>query len=156
VKGFVSVLLCVFAILGSAVACLAVDEIEARSAITEAEQRVSVCYHSVTEAQNAGANVSELLSVLNDAGMSLSRARLGLQNRDFSAAYNLAVECKNRLNGFEDQTDLLRGSAVQQRSSDFLVNVVGSGIGAIFTVVVGLWLWFFLKKRHSSAEVTAQ
>jgi hypothetical protein len=123
------------------------SESDAGSAIAQAEQRIEVCYSAALDAEKAGANVTDLLSVLDGAGMSLSEARVDFQNASFDSAYNLAVQSNSTLNGFEVQAFSLRDAAAQQRYVDFAVNVVGSTVGTVTVIVVGLLVWFGVKKR---------
>jgi len=46
---------------------------DAAGAIASAKQQIIVCYDSARQAEAAGANISSLTSVLNDAGQLLSR-----------------------------------------------------------------------------------
>lgn len=135
-------------LVGSAAVCIGVGEVEARSAVGEAEQKVNVGYVAVAEAQKAGANVTDLLLVLDDAGVLLSRAHLALEKGDFDLAYALAVESKAKLDGFDVEANALRDSASQARSMDFAVNVVGSGVGSVVVVAVGFLVWRLLKKKY--------
>lgn len=130
-------------------------ESDASSAIVQAEQRIEGCYSAAADAEKAGANVTGLLSVLDDAGMLLSKAKLAFQNGDFDSAYGLAVQSNSTLTGFEAQAGSLRNTAAQQGRVDFLVNVVGSTAGTFAVIVIGLLLWFSLKKRYEkSGSVT--
>jgi hypothetical protein len=128
--------------------CSASAEDDARSAITVAKQRITVCYVAVAEADKAGANVSNLLSTLDAAGMNVSRADLAFQNGNFTSAYDLAVQSQGALEGFETQANSIREAAERSSSVDFWVNVVGSSTGAVAVVVGSFALWLLLKKRY--------
>lgn len=129
--------------------CLASTEAEAGSAIADAEQRVNACYVAVANAEKAGGNVTALLSVLDDAGMLLSKAHLAFQVGDFDSAFAFAGQSKAKLEGFESSASSVRDAAAQARSRDFYVNVVGSAAGTVAVVVVGFVLWRFLKKKYA-------
>ncbi|MGB9854913.1 MAG: hypothetical protein ACPLRY_08970, partial [Candidatus Bathyarchaeales archaeon] len=98
----------------------------------------------------AGANVSELLGVLNEAGWFLSRAKLAYSQGDFGSATAYANECQSMLDGFVDRADVLRREAEAAGRWDFMVNFVGSAVGAVCVVVGGFAVWVFLKRREKS------
>jgi hypothetical protein len=139
----------VLGLAGLAAVCYAAGEADARSAVANADQRVSACYLAVADAQKAGANVSGLVSTLNDAGLLLSRAHLALAGGNFDSASALATQCVAKLDGFEGGADGLRVSASQARFMDFVVNIVGSAVGAVVVVVGGVLIWLYLKGRNA-------
>jgi hypothetical protein len=125
---------------------------DAGLAIAQAEHRIEVCYSAAADAAKAGANVTGLLSVLNESGMLLSKAKLAFQNGDYDSAYSLAVQSNTTLTGFEAQAGSLRDTAAQQGRMDFLVNVVGSTAGTFAVIVIGLSVWFYLKRRPEKSR----
>jgi hypothetical protein len=124
------------------------SEETAALAITEAEETVASAYEAVLEAEKAGANVTNLLNVLNEAGILLSKAHLAYDMGDFDSARDFAVWCKGNLTGFVDEAEALKQSAIQRRYWDFTVNVVGSAVGAVAVVVGGFASWTFLKRKY--------
>jgi hypothetical protein len=128
--------------------CHGAAESDARAAVTEAQERISVCYNAAADAAKAGANVTSLLSTLNDAGNSLSKAELALGQGDFSSAYNLANESEGKLNGFENVASGLKDSAVKAGNWDFQVNVVGSSVGSVIVLASGFVVWYLLRKKY--------
>ncbi len=139
---------CILFLMFSLPLCSASTEDDARSAISFAKERIVVCYVAVAEADEAGANVSNLLSVLDEAGMDVSGADLAFQNGNFTSAYDLAVQSQVALEGFETQANSIKEAAERSSSVDFWVNVVGSSAGTVGVVVGGFAVWFWLKKRH--------
>lgn len=125
---------------------------EAESAIQSAESVVLNYYMAVFEADKAGANVSSLLQVLNEAGWLLSRARVTYNNGDFNSAYDYAINCTQILDGRVDKANSLRLEAEKARQMDFLINYVGSAVGAAAIVVGGYAFWVFLKRREKTVE----
>lgn len=144
---YLTLCLCVLLIARSVTYSFATSESEASSAITQAQQTINACYSAASNAEKAGANVTSLLSILDEAGMNLSEAQLAFQNGNYGSAYTLAVQSNTTLNGFESQADSLRNTATQQGLADFDVNVVGSTVAAIAVVVIGLLIWTYLKNR---------
>jgi len=153
---FVSVLICFFILLFFSVfwsgLVLGYAEDEAREKIELAESEVLSCYSAVFEAEKAGANVSGLLVVLNEAGGFLSMAKFAYQGGDFDSAFNNASLCLSRLAGFVDHADVLRVEAEQAAYYDFMVNFVGSGVGALCVVVCGFVVWKILGKGGKAGE----
>jgi len=130
-------------------ACLAVDEGQARSAIVEADQTIRDCYLAVAPADKAGGNISDMLSVLQDAGMLLSRADLALERGDFDSAYNLAVQSKARLGGFIAEANSVKDKAEHSGFVDFMINIVGSSAGTVAVVFGSFAVWFWLNRRYA-------
>ena len=143
---FVLVLVLAFSFVS--ISCFGASSEDAFSAISDAEDRIVVCYRAVAEADRAGANVSSLSGVLNEAGWLLSRAKLAYSQGDFDSAVVYANECLFMLDGFVDEAEGLRRSAEAAAHWDFMVNFVGSAVGAICVVVCGYALWVFLKRRE--------
>ena len=129
-------------------ACLAVDESQARSAIVEADQMIKDSYLAVAPADKARGNISDMLSVLQDAGMLLSRADLALERGDFDSAYNLAVQSKARLDGFIAEANSVKDTAEHSGFMDFMINMVGSSVGTVGVVVGSFAVWFWLNRRY--------
>lgn len=127
-------------------------EADARSAIVAAENRVVDCYTAVLDAEEAGANVTGLLRVLNEAGELLSWAKLTYSAGDFDSALDFAVRSQEKLNGIVAETDLLRKTAAQQRYWDFMFNVAGSFVGTGLVVCGGFVVWFLLKRKYDETE----
>jgi len=138
----------VVSVVGVSLPCFGVGSGDAFSAISDADGQVVVCYRAVADAERAGANVSSLLEVLNEAGWLLSRAKLAYSQGDFDSAVVYANECLFMLDGFVDEAEGLRRSAEAAAHWDFMVNFVGSAVGAICVVVCGYALWVFLKRRE--------
>ncbi|MEM3551694.1 MAG: hypothetical protein QXV01_11465 [Candidatus Bathyarchaeia archaeon] len=130
------------------------DEDEARAAVETVEGEVLSCYRAVADAQAAGANVSDLLSTLNEAEWLLSKAKLAYSQKDFNSTVVYTEECLSLLGNFVEQAEVLRQDAEAANRWDFMVNFVGSGAGAVCVIVGGSALWTFLKKREEVKEKT--
>lgn len=132
----------------------ATDEAEAHSSITAAEEKILECYKAAREANKAGANVTTLLSTLNKAGESLSKAKVAYTQGNYSLALNLSRQSMDMLNDFVTKAEELKTQAEQARHWDFMVNIVGSSVGAVALIVASFILWTLLKKREESKEKT--
>jgi flagellar basal body-associated protein FliL len=125
---------------------------EAAASISSAQKRIIDCYNAVKVAETAGANISVLTNELNEAGSLLSQAQLSYSKSDFDEATNYAVQSQNQLETFVGEADSLMQTASQQRSRDFLINFVGSIVGAFAVVVVGFMVWFLLKRKCGTGD----
>jgi hypothetical protein len=123
---------------------------EAQSAIATAQTELIVCYQAVANASNAGANVTSLVYVLDQAGGNLSLADLAYKNGDNASAQTYANQSLNLLiqNDVIARADALKSSASQARFWGFMVNVVGSSVGAVAVVIGGFVVWAFLKRKY--------
>jgi hypothetical protein len=134
--------------------CFGVNDEDALSAISSAEDEVLACYQAAADAERAGANVSDLLNVLNEAGWLLSRAKIAYNQGDFDSAFALANESQTKLSGFKAWAEDLKQKAEQANERDFMINFVGSPVGAICIVFGGFVLWTLLKGREKVKEKT--
>jgi hypothetical protein len=123
---------------------------EAQSAIAAAQRELIICYKAVANASSAGANVTALIQVLDEAGGNLSLADLAYKNGDNASAQSYAVESLNLLvnNNVTTRAASLRNSAASARFLGFMINVVGSLVGALDVVVAGFVVWTFLKRKY--------
>lgn len=130
--------------------CLVVAGQTDAAAIASAKAQIVTCYQAARDAEGAGANISSLTVILNDAGALLSRAELAYSMNDSDGALSLAVQSQGKLDGFVSEANALRATAVQQRNLDFYVNVVGSAVGAFAVVGGAVAVWVFLRRRYEA------
>ncbi len=129
---------------------------DAAGAIALARQRLITCYDSTRQAESAGANISSLTSVLNDAGNLLSQSDMAYSQDNFEAAQTFASQCEQRLENFVSDAHVLKDAAVQQRNFDFWVNAVGSVAGTFVVIAAGFAIWRVVKKGHLANEVETE
>lgn len=127
------------------------DQTDAAAAIASAKEQILTCYQAAKDAEGAGANITALVAVLNDAGTLLSRADFAYSISDFDTARNLAVQSQSTLDNFVSEANTLKETATQQRNNDFLINVVGSLVGAFAVVGAGVATWIFLRRKYETA-----
>ncbi len=123
------------------------------SVISSARQQLISCYDAAKAAEAVGANISSLTSVLNEAGSLLSQSELAYSKGDFGTAQSLATQSSQRLGGFVSMANSLRDSAVQQGNYDFWINTVGSSVGALVVILIGLQIWRASNRRGMRVEV---
>lgn len=117
-------------------------------AVSNAETRVIDCYRALYEAEMDGANVTEMVGVLNSAGWLLSKAKLAYHSGDYEFAIKYASECLSMLEGFIERAEILRLKAKEAGWRDFMFNFVGSSIGALCIVTGSYAVWLYLTRRE--------
>jgi hypothetical protein len=122
-------------------------------AISSAQNTLAQCYDAARAAESAGANISQLTSRLNSAGLLLSRAELANSVGDFGSANSLAAQSQSELASFVSDAVSLQSSAERSRSFEFLLNVVGSVAGTIAVLVGSFVIWVLLKRRYGTSGV---
>jgi hypothetical protein len=128
------------------------NEADVARAISSAKSTMLSCYSAAKEAEAAGANITAIVGTLNEAGSLLSHAELAYSAGDFDAALSFAVQSQNTLNSFIEEANALKETGTQQQITDFLINVVGSILGAFAVLAAGFVVWLFLKKKYVPAE----
>jgi hypothetical protein len=123
---------------------------DAASAISAAQSKLVQCYDAARAAEAASANISQLTSRLNSAGLLLSRAQLAYSDADFGSAQSLAVQSQNELANFVSDANSLQTSAAQSRTFDFLLNFVGSVVGTVGVIVGSVVVWVLLKRKYGN------
>ena len=131
------------------------EQTDASAAITSAKGQIVTCYQAARDAEGAGANITSLTATLNDAGALLSQAESAYSTSNFDAARNLAVQSQGILGNLVSEANALKQTATQRRTQDFLINVVGSLIGAFAVMGAGVAIWLFLKKRSAQSGAGA-
>jgi hypothetical protein len=118
------------------------------SDIERAEDAMISAYEAVSDAEHAGANVSGLLTRLNDAGEYLANANIwyGLKNLDNATrfsnlCYDVAEEVRNEAYELENK-------AFGLRSTCLVLTTIGSFIAVIIIVFVSLFGWRAFKRRY--------
>ena len=124
----------------------------ASDAISLARSAILDGYAAVKAAESAGANVTILVGTLNEAGSLLSQAEHAYSTSDFNTALNLATQSQNRLTNVIEDANTLQDTATQQQNMDFLLNVVGSILGAFAVIAAGVAAWFYLKRKYEKTE----
>jgi hypothetical protein len=148
---FLGVLVLPLLLAGFSSVVLAASESDARLSVEAAGNRIVECYEAAANASGAGANVTGLLGNLSVAGDLFSRADLAFRRGNFESAVALANRSQEELNGFVVDANVLRDAAVQERYWSFMINIVGSAVGAVATVCGGFAVWVMLKRRLDKA-----
>jgi hypothetical protein len=132
------------------------NQLQALSAMAEAEADVVSAYQAVANADAAGANVSDLMVRLNEAGDYLTRAHAAYARGDSDSALELANSCQEKLVGFVADADAFAEVAVRDNNLDFFVNVVCSIVGSVGVVCGGFFVWLYIDRKHGKNGSQAQ
>ena len=135
---------CLFLLLSSATVCVATGESEAAARVSEAESAVNSTYAAVQNAEKAGANVTGLLSALNETVELLSEAEIAYKNGNLDGAVYNADQCIALANGTLNDALALKSSASESAQKVFWSTLLYSlaGADAFAVVLVLLWSWF--------------
>jgi hypothetical protein len=154
IRGFaVTLLLCMLTVSACSVAFASVQD-DAKKNIAEANTSLIASYSAVSAAEKAGANVTDLTNVLNAAGVWLSDAELNYAQGNYGTAETQALYSQEQANGVTSAANSFANSASQAGYQSFLINIVGSLMGAVAVVLVALGLWNVFEKRQEKAGKT--
>lgn len=118
------------------------------SNVTSAENAIISAYRAVLEAEQAGANVTDLLAKLNKAGEDLAVARMLYRNGDFDRAIDLANSSRNIGEEVQNAAHQLRDLTWNEGVQRMWFTMLSSVFGIILVVLGSLWVWRFLKRRY--------
>ncbi|MDH7563433.1 MAG: hypothetical protein QHH24_00915 [Candidatus Bathyarchaeota archaeon] len=128
--------------------CYAVDKPDADKALKDvAEGIVSACL-VVAEAENAGANVSELLADLESATAKLAEAYNAYRAENYDGAYFHAQNCSSIIANTASEAAVLKSEAQQNRDGRLFLTAALSSVGLSMLFVLGLFFWRFMKDRY--------
>lgn len=126
---------------------------DAAGAIASAKQEIVVCFEAARGAEAAGANITGLTAILNDAGGLLSSAESAYAAGDSGAASAFAVQSVGRLDGFVSAANALKAAAEQEGSFDFWVHFVVSIAGTFLVLGCSYAVWVLLRRRYGGVAV---
>jgi len=115
-------------------------------------------YDAAREAEAAGANITTLTRVLNEAGLLFSQAEFAFSVGDFfGCAGIMRFRRSKQTRGFCSDAEALKIAGEGQRNQDFLINVVGSTVGNGCCSGWELWIVVFpeeeIPKRWRAREL---
>jgi hypothetical protein len=117
---------------------------EASLAIGEADSALRRAFEAVLEAERAGANVSDLIVKLDEAGGLLAEAENAYRVGNFSEAVSKADKCSMLADGVVGEALSLKSSALADAQKATLQTLTFSCVGgvAFLTVLFFVWGWF--------------
>ena len=119
---------------------------------TQAEETVASAYEAVLEAEQAGANVSELLDQLNVAGEYLTEANMLYRVGDFDGAVHSADMARSRAEEVRRSAEELKIDAYESWIASLLIRITSSIVG-IIVVILGTFIAWRVFKRHYFRQV---
>ena len=125
------------------------DQSSASTAIASAKSKFAECFNAATSAEAAGANISELTSILNGAGSLFSQAELSYSSGNFSSAEALAIQSQNELSNFVSTASSLQSTAAQKQNVNFFLNFVSPITGAVAVIVGSFVVWDLLRRKYA-------
>ena len=129
-------------------ACFAVGQADANQMLAEAENALVSAYVSVAEANSVGANVSQLLVKLEDAGALLAEAQNSYRVGDYERAYLLALNCSNTVDNVVQEALTLKSETEEAQGQKLLFTAGVSSACLSVLFVLSLFGWRFLKKAY--------
>ncbi|MCJ7719729.1 hypothetical protein MUO69_07360 [Candidatus Bathyarchaeota archaeon] len=117
---------------------------EAFSRITSADDALKLAFKRVLEAEEAGANVSSLMSDLDEAGESLAEAEVAYRNGNLTGAAGLADSCSALAGTVSVEALALKDSALADSQQAFESTFIFStgGVAVLVEVLILSWFWF--------------
>jgi hypothetical protein len=113
---------------------------DAAGQVADADQALRDAFKSVVDAEQKGANVSLLLSRLDEAGSNLTWAEAALEAGDYSDAVSFAGVCKSAADLVGVDAVGLGNDAVVAAGNWWMM-VVFSVAGSVVFVVVLVFVW---------------
>jgi hypothetical protein len=131
------------------VASATVNEADAASALTKAENDIAMAYDATADADKAGANILTLLTELNNAGTDLSQAEAAYGQGNFTLTLTLSGACSQIAEQVKIDADQLRLQATAARNTDILFRLIASMVAMMAIAVGGFLVWRLFKKRYN-------
>jgi hypothetical protein len=117
--------------------------------VSDAGARVGRAFEAVLEAEGAGANVSSLMSDLDEAGEFLAEAEISYRNGNLTDAVGLADRCSGLAEAVSVEAVALKGSALADSQQAFESAFIFSTGGAAVLVEALILSWFLFKRAHA-------
>jgi hypothetical protein len=124
------------------------SESEATSASNQADETVTAAYMATLKAEDAGANVSDLLVQLDEAGVLLARAHMAYRSDDFDEAIHFANLANNIGEGVQSEADVAKAAASAEGQQRLWFAITGSVVGAVLIVIGSFFGWRVFKRRY--------
>ncbi|MFW6117798.1 MAG: hypothetical protein ACOC6G_04350 [Thermoproteota archaeon] len=126
------------------------------STVGGAEQLMEESYEAVSEAEEAGADVSSLLEELNHAGQYLTVAKACLRIGNFEDAKGNATLCIEGVEGIQEEARVLGSKAVKRSVRNSWIMISGSAIAVIGVVYGGWWGWKRFKRWYHQQNLESK
>jgi len=122
---------------------------EASSAIGEADNALRMAFEAVLEAERAGANVSDLIVKLDEAGRLLAEAENAYRVGNFNEAVSKAEECSMLADGVAVEASSLKSLALANAQTALWQNLTFSCFGGLAFLVALFFVWGWFKRVYA-------
>jgi hypothetical protein len=147
-------LLVIFGLAVQASFCSSAEDASTR--IASADAALQTAFMAVSDAEQAGANVSNLISTLNWAGGNLTSAQDAYASGDYDGAISGADQCSFLASQVAGEASALKSSAfAQARSAEWPV-LMFSGVGGLVFVLVLVLAWVGFKRSYTRRVLGAR
>jgi hypothetical protein len=126
----------------------AVSESEATLASNDADETVALAYTTTLKAEEAGADVSDLLTRLDEAGGFLAHAHMAHRSGDFDDAVHFAKLAKSTGEEVQNAANSLEVLARGESQHLLLFTLIGSVAGVVLIVLGSFLGWRVFKRRY--------
>jgi hypothetical protein len=122
---------------------------EASSAIGGADNALRRAFEAVLEAERAGANVSDLIVNLDEAGGLLAEAENAYRIGNFSEAISKAEQCSVLADGVMDEAISLKGEVLAGAQIAFWQDLTVTVMGSAVFLVAMFFVWGWFKRAYA-------
>lgn len=146
--GFFSFFLVFFAFISSSCFVVITNGASSVEMVADAEQSLTEAFNIVFDAEEADANVSGLLSKLDQCGVYLTDAHAFLLLSDSDNAAQSATFCIELSTEVFDEAVFLRERAEKIKNDEHSITVISSVMGIIIVILSGRFFWKLVKRRY--------
>jgi hypothetical protein len=125
-----------------------VSESEATLASNDADGTVTSAYIAALNAKEAGADISDLLIQLDEAGGFLARAHMAYRSADFDEAINFANLARSIGEEVQNAAAGMKVLAWNESQQHLLFTLTGSIISVVLIVLGSFLGWNVFKRRY--------
>jgi len=122
---------------------------EASSAIEGAENVLRQAFEAVLEAERAGANISSLMTTLNEAGRLLAEAEIAYGIGNSGEAVSEADQCYVLVNGVIGEALSLKSSVLADAQRISMQTLTLSLMGSVAFLIVLFFAWGLFKRVYA-------
>ena len=121
---------------------------DASSKIFQADDAVTQAFGAVKAAQEAGANVSALLTKVNEANTVLAEAHTAFRSGNNETASLKSDQAFNAVQSVVNEAESLKRSAESDSQGKLVWTALLSGVGLSLLFVACLFGWSFFERRY--------
>lgn len=116
--------------------------------IAEADNALKQAFGVVLAAEKEGANVSALITKMNQAGMLLAQAEVDYRSGNSGEAADKAAQCLAALQGVSDEALAMRDKALQNAQQAFWNTIAITIVSSVIFVIVLVLIWHWFSNKY--------